>query len=232
MKKAVYMFILLTCAMPVLAHAQDAGIDTRTDVLWESADSYTPPFYKGKPLPSNEGYIRAVAVSSSFNPKTTTYTWTRGGKVVSKASGLGKSAFMFKHDILNNIESIGVGLHAGGNISDSSSTASITPTTPSILVYEKRDGFIDYNHGYTGGFSLKHAGTTLRVEPFFFSIPRNPSADLDISFTLGADIPEIQRLFEIPIIKPGTTGSAILTSVIQSKNSNWQSSSLTTNINF
>ncbi len=232
MKVALYTAITLICCIPVFAHAQDAGIDTRTDVLWEAVDSHTPPFYKGKALPSDEGYIRAVAISNSFNPKTTTYTWTRSGKTVPKASGLGKNFFMFKHDIFTNIESVGVGLRAGGNISDSSASTSIVPATPSIVVYEKRDGFIDYNHGYTTNFDLKYAGTTLRVEPFFFSIPKNPLNDLSISFSLGGDIPDTQRVLEIPIIKPDSGGTSLLKSVIQSKNSNWQSASLTTQINF
>ena len=106
MKVALYTAIALIFCIPILTHAQDAGIDTRTDVLWEALDSHTPPFYKGKPLPSNESYIRAVAISGSFNPRTTTYTWNRGGKTVASASGLGKSAFIFKHDILTNTEDI------------------------------------------------------------------------------------------------------------------------------
>lgn len=232
MKYWSYIFLILFFSItPIAVYAQDVP-SSRVDVLWESPDSYTPPFYKGKGLPSDESTIRVTAISESFNPKTTTYTWTHNGKILSNASGINKTSFIFTHNIFNNTEDIGVSLHAGGEIGDAADIASITPGTPSLVVYEKRDGMVDYTHGYTNTFDLKYAGTTLRVEPFFFSIPKNPFKDLSIAFTLGGDTPDTQRALEIPIIKPDTGGTSILKSMIQSKNSNWQSASLTTQINF
>lgn len=233
MKYWLYIFLTICiCANPLSMHAQDAGIDDRVDILWESPDSYTPPFYKGKGLPTDESTIRAVAISGSFNPKTTTYSWTRNGKNISKMSGVNKNAFVFTHDILNNTEDIGVLLRAGGNVANSSAATSVTPTTPAIVVYEKRDGFINYSHGYTSNFDLNYPGTTLRVEPFFFSIPKNPLADLGIYFTLGDITPDTQNIFEIPLLRPTSGGSTSFVSDIQSKKSNWQNAKLTTQINF
>ena len=50
------------------------------DLLWEAMDSYTPPFYKGKALPSTESQIKIVAYPntsglSNTNQKNISYTW-------------------------------------------------------------------------------------------------------------------------------------------------------------
>ena len=232
MKKVSILVFFLLILSPFISYAQDAGTDSRVDILWESTDSYVPPFYKGKALPSNEGGIRAVAISSTFTPKTTTFTWSRNGASLSNFSGVNKNSMVFTHNILNNTESLAVTLHAGGNIADSATTADITPITPDLVVYEKRDGFVDYNNGYTDSFDLKYAGTTLRIEPYFFSIPKNVLSDLAIGFQLGDQTPTAINNFEIPILKPADSGSVQLSSSMQSTHSDWQSATLNTQINF
>jgi hypothetical protein len=58
-------------------------------MLWQATDSYIPPFYKGKALPTPESEVRVVAMpeikSSSKNtswidPKNLTYTWQKDNK--------------------------------------------------------------------------------------------------------------------------------------------------------
>ncbi|HEY4510913.1 MAG TPA: hypothetical protein VJG29_00905, partial [Candidatus Paceibacterota bacterium] len=45
------------------------------DILWQ-AEVYTPPFYKGKALPSQGSKIRAVAIAQFGDPQLLQYKWT------------------------------------------------------------------------------------------------------------------------------------------------------------
>jgi len=73
------------------------------DLLWEAPESYTPPFYKGKALPSQEGIIQVAAMPARKNTsigsqKNLSYTWKRNDKTQQQASGVGKQVFAFKQD--------------------------------------------------------------------------------------------------------------------------------------
>lgn len=233
MKYVIHSIVCLLFLVPQYTHAQsvDTG-DDRVDVLWEVVDAYTPPFYKGKALPVDQSSIRAVAVSGSFNPRTTTYTWTRNGKQLSRAGGVNKSSLVFTHDILQNTETVGVSLAAGGTVADGSASTQITPATPFLVLYEKRDGFIDYTKGYTDTFAINYPGTTIRIEPFFFSIMNTIQNSIEPLFTLGGNNPEIQNDIEIPLVRPKDSGTTTLRSEFNSKRSDWQSASLQTTITF
>ena len=83
------------------------------DLLWEAMDSYTPPFYKGKALPSTESQIKIVAYPntsglSNTNQKNISYTWKNNYDTVGSASGYGKSKYIFINDNLKNTEKVSV----------------------------------------------------------------------------------------------------------------------------
>lgn len=68
------------------------------DLLWESLDSYVPPFYKGRSLPSREGLIKITAVpslrnsiGSKLDESDLVYSWSQNYNPIQKFSGYGKS---------------------------------------------------------------------------------------------------------------------------------------------
>ncbi len=156
-----------------------AAINLRTasiDLLWEAVDSYTPPFYKGKALFLANGTLRVTAIPTRSAPKNISFLWSRNGSVDSDLSGYNKDSIIFENDILKKEERISV--EAQGGFFGGSNTLSLSPSKPQLVVYQKRDGFIDYNNGHLSSFATGEPGIILRFEPYFFSTPNSISNDL------------------------------------------------------
>ena len=82
------------------------------DLLWE-ADSFVPPFYRGKALRAPQSPARVIALprvadsSGNLIPKESLiYTWRFNDKVMGNASGFGR--FMFANDLSPHENTIGV----------------------------------------------------------------------------------------------------------------------------
>lgn len=156
------------------------AIDIRTakvDLLWEAADSYTPPFYKGKALLSPNGLIRVTAIQSHSSPKNLSFEWTRNDSVVSAASGYNKNSIVFRNETLKQREDISVVVQSG--FFGGTNNISLVPTKPQLVMYQKQDGFTDYNNGYLSELRTGEPGIVLRFEPYFFSTPQDMSTNLE-----------------------------------------------------
>lgn len=158
--------------------------DLRTakiDLLWEAADSYTPPFYKGKAMLSPNGLIRVTAIPAQSAPKNISFEWSRNDAVVSSASGYNKSSMTFRNETLKQQERISVTATSG--LFGGTSTVVITPAKPQLVAYKKQEGFIDYAIGYLSQIPTNATGLTVRFEPYFFSVQHQSIAD-DLVFTI------------------------------------------------
>lgn len=153
------------------------------DLLWEALDSSVPPFYKGRPLLSATGIFSVVALPIGAAPRTANFQWSRNGSAVQGASGAGKSSITLNHDALNKDERIAVNVSGGGFQGEGD--IAIAPLRPDIIVYQKKEGFTNYAIGSKGSVAISGSGTTLRAEPFFFSVPRSIAQDLSFDFQLG-----------------------------------------------
>lgn len=176
------------------------------DLLWEAPDSYTPPFYKGKAHPSTNAIIRGYAVPTASAPRNLYYTWSRNDSVQQSVSGMGKNAYVFKNSELNTFERIKVA--ADGSFFSGTSTAAVIPRTPSLIAYEKIDGFINYAAGTTNRINTDNQGIIVRFEPYFFSIARNIASDLTFNIRLGEEeIAGGQNINEIRLARPENGGT-------------------------
>ncbi|GEM_PF-1376820 len=69
------------------------------DLIWQ-ANSYTPPFYKGKALKGPQGSVEFIAIprfsspSAIENSNNFNFTWSLNGQNRSSESGIGKNSFM------------------------------------------------------------------------------------------------------------------------------------------
>ena len=78
------------------------------DVLWESANGYAPPFYRGKVLPTSESQLRFVALPSGIMSNDQyVYTWKHNGLVDQKQSGYQKHSFEVYNDFFDKRYAIG-----------------------------------------------------------------------------------------------------------------------------
>ncbi|MFZ4500113.1 MAG: hypothetical protein ACOYMZ_01285 [Minisyncoccia bacterium] len=203
--------------------ATGAGFDSTTetlilrpasiDLLWEAADSYTPPFYKGKALPSTNSLIRVTGIPSSSAPKQLVYNWSRNNSALGASSGFGKSSLLFRNSELESSETIALSA-TSGTFSGTASTT-ITPGDPSVVVYQKEEGFIDYANGSSNTVNTGQNGLVLRFEPYFFSTPISIARSLSFTITENDnDVtnPNIQN--ELYLSAPEVRGSALFTVAI------------------
>jgi len=84
------------------------------NIVWE-ADSYTPPFYKGKAMYPNQGDIKIVALpnfidknGASLSPTKLAYTWKKDGTTLGSQSGYDKQAIVVPGGIMSRPFSVEV----------------------------------------------------------------------------------------------------------------------------
>jgi hypothetical protein len=202
------------------------------DLLWEGADSYTPPFYKGRALPSNGGIVRVVAIPTASAPRQLSFNWSQNGDVQSLLSGYGKSSFTFRNDTLTSTEHIEV-TGENGTFSANNSV-DITPGNPLLLGYLSTDGYIDYANGSATALNTSDTGAIVHFEPYFFSIPGSISKDLSISYSDTDNNPITQGDFtnEIRLSRPDNGGESLFNVIISTASYSLQNLNHLFSVNF
>jgi hypothetical protein len=194
------------------------------DLLWMAVDSYTPPFYKGKALPTSEGVVKIIALPSfqvgtkTVAPKDVIYNWKRNYEPITKASGYGRNIISIKQSFLVDEEKMTVTANEPTEGGVAKALLTIKPYNPKIVFYKKDPLLgIDYGHGITDTMKLDTTDTTLVATPYFIS-PRNVlDADLLYSWKLNdstISTPPVKN----QIVLRGTTdgGAASLELAIES----------------
>ncbi len=188
------------------------------ELLWEGADSYTPPFYRGRALPGPEGLVRVVALpqihqgDSILDSSDYIFTWKRQDQILESASGFGKNAFVFQKDYLNPNETIDVLAQNNSTGSLARATLSVQAFQPQILFYEKNPLLgIQFQNALADGFKVQFSDKTIVAIPYFIS-PKNPTAqELSYEWSInGASIP-VPATKNVLTIRRGTqSGTALI----------------------
>ncbi len=210
------------------------------DLLWEVSDSYTPPFYKGKALPSSESTIKVVAfpnikTSSGSKLKSTdfVFNWKRNFNSDQAHSGYGKDMFEIKHNYLNKEEVISL-VVSGVNIpTGAESEVTLAPGNPKILFYEQSPLYgVQYQKELGQVFTMSGNETALVVEPYFFSPKKVLYSDVIFKWNInGASIPNQAPKNILPVQKGGTGGSSKITITVESVSRLFQSATKTLFVN-
>lgn len=182
------------------------------NIVWEGADSYVPPFYRGRALPSSEGIIRVLAIPQINNGAGTldgskyVFRWKKNDSVLSNNSGYNKNVLLFAQDYLNPNETIEV--TGQDNLSGSTAlgTATISVFDPKILMYV-RDPIngVDWNHEIGNSYDVTTVEKTILAIPYFFT-PFNPiSNQLKYEWTINGDEVRTPLSPNMLTLKSGTT---------------------------
>lgn len=143
-------------------------------ILWE-ADTYTPPFYKGKALMVPQARVRVAAVPDTASTGTLgagnlVYTWEKDGTVYTSASGYGKNVFSFVGPIPLTQTNVRVTVSSMDDTMNSEMRVYVPLSRPLILFYEKHPLLgILYNKPLSTEFSLDKKEFSISAEPYFFS---------------------------------------------------------------
>ena len=146
------------------------------DLVWE-ADSYVPPFYKGKALYGYQGLITVIAVPNiigsngvKINPNNLTYKWIKDSKVLGGVSGYGKNKFSFSQSVLSHSPEIEVEVMSSDKKIKASGSIVLEPIEPKVVIYENNPLYgIIYEKALEGEFKLNGSEITLTAMPYFFS---------------------------------------------------------------
>ncbi|MEK7480409.1 MAG: hypothetical protein AAB665_03945 [Patescibacteria group bacterium] len=125
-----------------VASAQARIVPTEIDLLFES-DSYVPPFYEGRAVPSAGTLLRLEAIPRFKRPNGSfvatndiIFTWKRGGSVISSASGRGRATVSLESPGLFGSDLISVEARTPDGKFSGSASARVTPTEPRLLLYK------------------------------------------------------------------------------------------------
>ena len=145
---------------------------TEIDLLWE-ADSYTPPFFAGRALPSAGTSLRMEALTrfrradgTLIPPKDITFTWRRNGYVIADASGRGKYRATLASPPLFGTDIISVEARSTDGSLSGEASARIPSIEPILALYENHPLFGVLYHRALGA-----QNTFPEVEKSFAAVP-------------------------------------------------------------
>ncbi|MEK7606452.1 MAG: hypothetical protein AAB458_02580 [Patescibacteria group bacterium] len=155
----------------VFARSAIAQNTATVDLVWE-ANSYVPPFYKGKALTTTDGDVDVYAfVPSTFgNPLRATYTWELNSQVLGSLSGVGRSSLRVSGSPFIDDRAIRVRV-VGENGREGFGYVRIPAVKPTIMVYVDSPlaGVQFGNAVVTRLEAQTETDLTLTAYPYFFS---------------------------------------------------------------
>ena len=212
-------------------------------LLWQATDSYVPPFYKGKALPTIDSEIKVVAmpeIKSSVggalvNSKNMTYIWKKDYTNDQEASGYGKNSFVYTNDYLENSNTISV--VAGTTDQKSTAEASIDVGTvdPKIVFY-KNDGKMGtiWEQALSDQYRITVAEVVEAV-PYFISPKELQHPNLVWNWYINDNIvpvPIYRKNFMPLRVEGGVSGTSKLKLIIENVSRIFQSASKEISIEF
>lgn len=202
----VFLPLLFTiyCLPFTTLHAQEV------DLLWQG-NTYTPPFYEGRALWSNQSSITIVAIPhipGISNPSLLEYQWTKNSTVLGLVSGVGKNTITFNDSILSKPVKIKVDVLASDGALLTSQTTTLTPRDPKMLIYENNPlyGFL-LNKEVGDQYTIKGSEVTLASFPLFFSAVNRGSEVMEYLWTTNSGNSESSNsvTYKVP---EGVSGSS------------------------
>lgn len=210
-------------------------------LLWQANDSYVPPFYKGKSLPSADSEIKVVAMPEiavngiKVSSKTMTYSWKNNYSNVQNASGYGKNFFTYINDYLENSNTVSVVANTTDQNHESESIISIPTNEPEIHFY-KKDATLGtiWEKALSDDYTI--TGEEIIVaEPYFIAPQDFRRPELLFYWSVGGQrisVPSYRKNLMPLKAESGNTGTSKLKLEIENTDKIFQTAKKEININF
>ena len=146
------------------------------DILWQ-ANTYTPPFYKGKALYTPESSVTFTALpniligGTKIDPTEAVYKWSENYEVQGDKSGFGKNTYTFNGPIILSPVTIQAEAYAAIN-KDMKGVNSfeLNNVYPQAIAYEDSPIYgVLFNKAVNSGYLLSKREVRFSVFPYFFS---------------------------------------------------------------
>ncbi|MEK7613330.1 MAG: hypothetical protein AAB439_00425 [Patescibacteria group bacterium] len=150
------------------------------DLVWEG-NTYTPPFYSGRPLANGSSSITVLAVpnvvqnGSRVDASELVYTWHVNNGVTPVKTGYGASFITLTTPQFENEFTVSVTAKTRDGGVETRGNVSIKPVRPDIVVYEKAPLLgIRFDQVITDSFLLSEGEATFVAFPLFVSSLNTP----------------------------------------------------------
>jgi len=210
-------------------------------LLWQAVDSYTPPFYKGKALPTADSEIKVVAMpevkvgSSMVDPAKMVYSWKKDYKNDQGASGYGKNFFTYLSDYLEDSNRVSVMASTTNNSHSSEKALTIEISQPKIIFY-KNDPSLGtfWEKSISNGYRIQ-GNEILQAAPYFISPGDIRIPILVFNWLINDQMVSVDSLNKnlLPLSAPsGTSGAARVKLQISNTYKIFENSSKEISVNF
>lgn len=201
MKKVNFLlltFMILSIKI-MLVNAQDySSVSTNINLDWEPIDSYTPPFYEGKALPSKEGNVKVIAnvevntPAGSFDQSKLYYYWLLNDELSHTFSKTGGNIIYIPLSEFGITDTLKLMVYADNTqkILIGEKTLKLTPSDTLPILYRKNDNpILTYanaiNKKYQEYKVNKGENFDVIAEPFYFSTRSSSSDSIDYSWSIN-----------------------------------------------
>lgn len=226
----------------------DGEIETRiiirpnvTVLLWQANDSYVPPFYKGKALPTPDSEVKVVAMpevktaSGLVDSKNMTYSWKKDYTNDQEGSGYSKNFFIYTNDYLENSNNISVVASTVDQQYSSQVSIDIGTTQPKILFY-KNDNVLGiiWEKILTNPHKIQESEIVVAV-PYFISPKEIQNPRLIWNWSINDNLVNVlgfRKNFMPLKAQEGTSGTSKLKLEIENRDKIFQTASQEINIGF
>lgn len=160
---------------------------TQLDLLWE-ADSYVPPFFRGRPLPSSGSRIRVQALlrGTSESPQNLRYIWKKNGAIVPGASGQGRSSAVFPAPIVRGVDTIAVEVLTRSGAFEASGQIAVRSQDPELALYEVHPVFgLEVRRGLASGATVSSEEASFAAVPYFAPVASRMESGLRYSWSVN-----------------------------------------------
>lgn len=162
------------------------------DLLWQGK-TYTPPFFKGRTLWSNQGQIILLAIPHTsdengipLKSSNLIYKWSEDGTVLGNLSGTGKNSITLTDSVLSLPQTITVEVLSDANTVVGRKSIRLASITPSVLIYEDSPLYGPlFNREVGEKFVLSSQEVSFSAFPLFFSTISQ--AEPSISYSWGTN---------------------------------------------
>ena len=253
MKKALILFALVYFCGAGVAAAQSftdfssffgAGASapakpaSALDLLYD-ADSYTPPFYRGRPQasPGSTMHFQAVAHftgagGAAVPDSAIIYTWKRDGEVLGSISGKGRSSAAIASPSLFGSNVIEVDAQSADASAYGSAEMTVSSVDPSVTLYQDHPLFgIEFYKALDGSTLISDQEMTFVGVPYFAAAASPNQGSLNWAWSVnGGIVPATTTNANELTINAGASGgqASIGVSLTSSQNplldaqGNWQ----------
>lgn len=151
------------------------------DVLWE-AQTYTPPFYKGKALPGYKSLVRLTAIprfnAPSSNPKEFYYKWTYN-RIQNVGEALGKNSVTIPMGYTDSPVPVVVDVSLPGTDWKGEESLEISGSEAKIVFYHQAPLLgVEFEHAISSAIITPETEFNIYAVPYYFSFDNLMNNDL------------------------------------------------------